>query len=101
SARSFVPQGGPWMESVKRFFGVLLLAVAIWIVSPVLSLMIQMLAWAALLIVCAIHLRAVDMLPAEGGGFTRFGKGVGIMLLVAGIALMVGALSGSRDLLQP
>ena len=101
SAGTLLPKAGPWMESVKRFFGVVLLAMAIWIASPVLSLSMQMLAWAALLIVSAIHLRAIDTLPIEAGGLIRLGKGVGIMALVAGIALLIGALSGSRDLLQP
>jgi thioredoxin:protein disulfide reductase len=101
SAGSLLPRSGPWMESMKRFFGVVLLAMAIWIASPVLPLSIQMLAWAALLIVSAIHLRAVDTLPTAAGGWMRLGKGVGIMALVAGIALLIGALSGSRDLWQP
>jgi thiol:disulfide interchange protein DsbD len=101
SAGSLLPKAGPWMESVKRFFGVVLLAMAIWIASPVLPLSIQMLAWAALLIGCAIHLRAIDMLPTEASRLIRLGKAVGIIALVAGIALLIGALSGSRDLLQP
>ena len=37
SEGAFLPKSGPWMESVKKFFGVLLLAVAVWIVWPVLS----------------------------------------------------------------
>ena len=101
SAGTLLPKAGPWMEAVKRFFGVVLLAVAIWIVSPVLPMLVQMLAWAALFIISGIFLRAVDSLPPQASGFTRLWKGVGIISLVAGVALLVGALSGSRDLLQP
>ncbi|MDO9316560.1 MAG: protein-disulfide reductase DsbD [Burkholderiaceae bacterium] len=36
SAGALLPRAGAWMEWVKRFFGVLLLGVAYWIVSPVL-----------------------------------------------------------------
>jgi len=36
SAGSLLPRAGAWMVRVKQFFGVLLLAVAVWIVSPVL-----------------------------------------------------------------
>jgi thiol:disulfide interchange protein len=36
------------MEGVKRFFGVLLIAVAIWMVSSVIPAWLHMLAWAAL-----------------------------------------------------
>ena len=34
SAGALLPKAGPWMETVKRFFGVLLLGVAIYLVSP-------------------------------------------------------------------
>jgi thiol:disulfide interchange protein DsbD len=89
------------MESVRKFFGVLLLAVAIWVVSPVLPAMAVMLAWAALLIGAAMFLRAIDPLPPGASGWWRLWKGAGIIALVAGVALLLGALSGSRDPLRP
>jgi thiol:disulfide interchange protein DsbD len=36
SAGTLLPKAGPWMEWVKRFFGVLLLATAVWLVYPLL-----------------------------------------------------------------
>ncbi len=101
SAGALLPKAGPWMEAVKRFFGVMLLAVAIYLVSPVLPVTVQMLAWAALLIFTGIYLRAVDSLPPAAGGWQRFGKGLGVIALVAGVAYLAGALSGGRDVLQP
>ncbi len=101
SEGALLPKSGPWMKTVKKFFGTLLLAVAIWIVSPVVAPMIQMLAWAALLIVSAMFLRAIDPLPADASGYARLWKGVGLIALVAGVALLVGAFSGARDPLQP
>jgi len=50
---AFLPKSGPWMKSVQRFFGALLLGVAIWIVSPVIPVAVQMFAWAALAVVAA------------------------------------------------
>jgi thiol:disulfide interchange protein DsbD len=98
---AFLPKSGHWMKSVKHFFGVLLLAVAIWIVSPVLPIAVQMLSWAALLIGSAMVLRAIDPLPPEAGTAARLWKGVGFLALVAGAALALGAFSGSRDVLRP
>ena len=98
---AFLPKSGPWMKSVQRFFGALLLGVAIWIVSPVIPVAVQMLAWAALAVVSAMYLRAFDSLPQNAPGSARFWKGVGWLLLIVGAAQAVGALSGSRDVLQP
>lgn len=101
SAGALLPRAGPWMDAVKRFFGVLLLAVAIWVISPVVPVVAQMLLWAALFIISAIFLRATDPLPLDATPYARLAKGMGMIALVAGIAILVGALSGSRDPLQP
>ena len=101
SAGALLPKAGPWMNTIKRFFGVLLLAVAIYLVSPLIPLAVEMLAWAALLIVTAVHLRVIDPLPQHAHGFQRFAKGVGVIALLAGAAFMVGAFSGAKDILRP
>jgi thiol:disulfide interchange protein DsbD len=101
SAGALLPKAGPWMETIKRFFGAMLLAVAIYLVSPFTPLPLQMFLWAVLLIMAAMYLRAVDPLPPQAHGFQRFSKGVGVIALVAGLAYLVGALAGSRDILQP
>ena len=101
SEGAFLPRSGPWMKTVKQVFGVLLLAVSIWIVSPVIPVAAQMLTWAALLIASAVYLRAIDPLPQDASGYARLWKGAGVIALLAGAALVVGALSGARDPLQP
>jgi thiol:disulfide interchange protein DsbD len=101
TARALLPKAGPWMQSIQRVFGVLLLGVAIYLVSPVIPLVAQQLLWAALLVVPAIYLHALDPLPADAPGYRRLFKGVGVLALVIGVATMVGALSGHRDLFQP
>uniref|UniRef100_A0A1W6ST76 Thiol:disulfide interchange protein DsbD n=1 Tax=Nitrosospira lacus TaxID=1288494 RepID=A0A1W6ST76_9PROT len=101
SAGVLLPKAGPWMESVKHFFGVLLLGVAIWLISPVIPAVAHMLLWATLLIVSAIYLHAVDPLRPDASGFRKFLKGLGMIALLTGVALLIGVLSGSRDILQP
>jgi thiol:disulfide interchange protein DsbD len=101
SAGALLPRAGGWMDAVKRFFGVALLAVAIWLISPVISEIVQMLLWAALLIISSMFLHALEPLAVNAKGFARFWKGVGVMAMIAGIALLLGAMGGSRDLLQP
>ncbi len=101
AARSILPKVGPWMEGVKKAFGVLLLGVAVWLLMPVLPALVSMLAWAALLLFSAIYLHALDPLPTNAKGWPRFWKGVGVVLLIGGVAILIGALAGSRDPLQP
>lgn len=101
SAGVLLPKAGAWMEAVKQFFGVMLLALAIWIIQPLLPVSVQMMLWAALLIFSAIYLRALDALPQNSGGWHKLLKGIGLFALLLGAAYLVGALSGARDILRP
>jgi thiol:disulfide interchange protein DsbD len=100
-SRSLLPKSGPWMEGVKKFFGVIMLATALWLVSPVIPLWLQMLGWALLMVIPAIYLHALDPLPPHAHGWQRLGKGLGVMLLLSGAAMLIGMLGGARDPLQP
>jgi thiol:disulfide interchange protein DsbD len=101
SAGALLPKAGAWMQAVKNFFGVLLLGAAIWMISPLIPVIAQMLCWSALLIMSGIYLHALDALPAGAGGFRKLWKGMGVIALLTGIALLIGGLSGGRDLFQP
>jgi thiol:disulfide interchange protein DsbD len=100
-SRSLLPKSGPWMEGVKKFFGVIMLATALWLVSPVIPLWLQMFGWALLMVVPAIYLHALDPLPPHAHGWQRLGKGLGVLLLLGGAAMLIGVLGGAKDPLQP
>jgi len=101
AARRFLPKPGRWMEGVRRFFGLVLLGTALYIVSPVLPPVVPMLGWAVLLVTCGVFLRALDALPDAAAPTQRVLKAIGILALLAGAAIFVGALAGSRNPLQP
>jgi thiol:disulfide interchange protein DsbD len=101
SAGALLPRAGAWMDGVKRFFGVLLLALAIWIIHPLLAPAVQMLLWGVLLIMSASYMRVLESTPHNAKGSQKFLKGIGLMALLLGIAYLIGALSGARDLLRP
>lgn len=101
SAGTLMLKAGAWMNGVKYFFGVAMLGVAIWLISPFLPSWMVMALWAALLIISAVYLHALDSLPQHAKGWQKLWKGVGVVLLIAGVGLLLGALGGSRDILQP
>ena len=101
SAGALLPRAGGWMNAVKYFFGVMMLAIAIYLISPVVPGWVGMLLWAMLLIASAIYLHALDPLPAHATGWSRLWKGLGVVLLIGGLAILLGMLAGSRNLLQP
>ncbi len=100
-AGKILPAAGPWMDRIKAVFGVLLLAVAIWMLERILPAQVTLVLWAALLILCSVYLSALDGLPVEASGWARLWKGIGVVSLVYGILLLIGAASGARDPLQP
>ena len=101
SAGKLLPRAGAWMNAVKAVFGVMLLAVAIYLIERVVPEPAALLMWAALLIVCSIYMGALDSLTAESGGWRRLWKGAGLVMLVYGVLVMVGVAGGRGDLLRP
>ena len=101
SAGSLLPRAGAWMEQVKHFFGMLLIAVALWMVVPILPTWLVMLSWATFAIVVAMFLGVFDALAADASGIKRIAKGIGALLMLAGAVEFVGLATGGRDVLQP
>lgn len=101
SAGKWLPRAGMWMEAIKAVFGVMMLAVAIWMLERILPESVILLLWAALFIISAIFLGALSSLPENASGWRKFWKGWGILLLIYGGLLMVGSATGKGDVLQP
>ncbi|MEO5574104.1 MAG: protein-disulfide reductase DsbD domain-containing protein, partial [Gammaproteobacteria bacterium] len=101
SLGKWLPSSGAWMDTVKAVFGVLLLAVAIWMLERILPATITLVLWAVLLIISAVYMGALDRLSPEAGGWRKLWKGVGFILIIYGALLLVGAASGGKDVLQP
>lgn len=99
SAGSLLPRVGGWMERVKQVFGMMLLAVAIWMVSPVLPTAVHMLLWAVWLLIAAALLGLFGGGSGHPAPVPARACGVGLMA-VAGV-LLVGAASGGQSVLQP
>ncbi|MGF6781681.1 protein-disulfide reductase DsbD [Paraburkholderia sp. GAS334] len=100
-AGTLLPRAGLWMDGVKVFFGVVLLAAALWIVWPVLGASAQMLLSALWLLIASAGLGLFT--PTTGGSsvWRRLGRGVGAALTIWAAVLLVGLAAGSTDPLRP
>ncbi|MGM0767321.1 MAG: protein-disulfide reductase DsbD [Pseudomonadota bacterium] len=96
--RKFLPTTGPWMNVVKAFYGVMLLAVAIWLIERLVPAWIALTLWGLLVAITGVQLGAFD---AAKAGWQRTHKGVGLVLFAYGLALLAGAVGGATDPLQP
>ncbi|KQX02155.1 protein-disulfide reductase [Massilia sp. Root418] len=101
SAGSLLPRAGAWMNGVKKVFGLLLIAVAVWMVSPVFPVPVTMMLWGALAVLCAVFLHVGQALPAGSKPGAYAAKALGLLFLVGGLFELVGAASAGRDVLQP
>ena len=101
SAGKLLPRTGPWMDAVKRFFGVVLLGVAIWFMARILPGPVVLLLWALLIIVAAVFVGALDQIAGSISGWRRLFKGVGLAMLGYGAILLVGAGVGADDPFRP
>ena len=101
SAGSLLPKAGAWMIGVKNVFGLLLIAVAVWMVSPILPGWVFMLFWGAFAILCAVFIGFFDASPEKPTISFRFRKTFGSVLFVIGVLELAGAASGGNNVLKP
>jgi thiol:disulfide interchange protein DsbD len=101
SAGKLLPKAGIWLYSTKAVFGVIMLALAVWMLSRILPPAITLLLWAMLLILPAIYLSAIDPLPANSSGWRKLWKGMGLIMLAYGLLLLIGFSMGNNNPLKP
>ncbi len=97
----FLPRAGGWMDGVKAVFGVLLLAVAVWMLERILPAEITMLLWALLLLGSAIYMGALEPLKEGVSGWRKLWKMLGLVMLLQGALMLIGLSAGNTDPLQP
>lgn len=96
--RKLLPTTGHWMNVVKAFYGVMLLAVAIWLVERMVPGWVALTLWGLLVAITGVQLGAFD---AAKAGWERTRKGMGLVMFAYGLALLAGAVSGASDPLRP
>jgi len=99
----FLPKAGGWMDVVKAVAGVILLAIALVFLSRVsfIPSTAIMLAWAALFIISGIYMGALDPVGEGKQGWRKLWKGIGVVLIFYGALVMLGGVTGARNVDDP
>ena len=90
-AGRFMPKPGGWMDAIKAIFGVMMLAVAIWMLKRVVDESTTMLLISFLAIISSLYLGALDSHYTDTIGWHRFSKGLGVLLLLYGVVMFFGS----------
>jgi len=96
---ALLPKSGPWMISVRNVFGVLLLAVAVWMLERVLPGPLALALWGLLAAGSAVFLGTLELTSKTPR--QKLAQLAGLVLLVYALAAWVGALQGGSDPLRP
>ncbi|MGH8261992.1 MAG: protein-disulfide reductase DsbD [Steroidobacteraceae bacterium] len=100
SAGKLLPKAGPWMVAVKSFFGVLFLGVAVYLLDRVLPAVVTMALWAVLVFATGYWLWSLGR-ARDGSSGNVVVAALGLLLVVYGCLLAIGAAGGGTDALQP
>lgn len=102
SAGNLLPRAGAWMNAVKAIFGIVLLGTAIVILERILPPIIIMSLWGSLLICIAIYMGALRTAPLnELPNWAMLWQGLGIIMLIYGTLLLIGASAGNNEVMMP
>ncbi len=98
----FMPKPGMWMDVIKAIFGVMLLGIAIWMIGRVLDENTTLLLWGGLAIFVAVNIGALEPLGKHPAWSSRANvKALGVMVLLYGVALLIGGMANAINLLHP
>jgi thioredoxin:protein disulfide reductase len=100
SAGELLPRAGAWMDTVKQVFGIMMLGVAIWMLERILPGPVTLALWAVLAFVTGYWLLMMGGRD-QNRGATVVRRGFGALAAIYGVLMLVGALSGRSDPLQP
>jgi thiol:disulfide interchange protein DsbD len=101
SAGKLLPKAGPWMVAVKNAFGFMMLALAVWMLSRILPGAVTLALSGALIFMAGVYLGGLTTLTADARGPQKLGKGFGLLAIIYGAVLIVGALGGGTSLTRP
>jgi thiol:disulfide interchange protein DsbD len=96
-----LPKAGGWMMTVKTAFGFMLLGLAIWMLSRILSGNVTLVLWALLTFTAGVFMGGLTTLTPGSSGPQKLGKGFGLLAILYGLLMLLGAMTGGSNPLKP
>ncbi|CAE6946466.1 Thiol:disulfide interchange protein DsbD 1 [Pseudomonas marincola] len=96
---ALLPKTGAWMNAVRNLFGVMLLAVSLWLLDRILPESLTLALWGLLAAGCALFLGALEFGPKTSR--QKLAQLLGLALLVYAFAAWTGAFQGQTDPMRP
>jgi len=101
SAINALPGAGGWMETIKKFFGFVLLLMALYFVRTIISPELLAILTSLLLISFGVFGGGLDRLLPDSGFFPRLKKFLGVIAFAIGVYLLLGILLTQGFILSP
>jgi thiol:disulfide interchange protein DsbD len=101
SAGQLLPKVGPWMNTIKAGFGVVMVGMAIWMLDRLLPATVILLLWALLVFITGVFLGAFDSLGEQPRPVRRLAKGLGVLACLYGALMLIGWTLGGDDPFEP
>ncbi len=98
---SKLPKAGGWMDNVKYVFGILMLAVAIYLLDRIITPYVSLILWASLFTLSPIAMGALNSFTSTTVAWQRILKGIGLLIVIYGVLLWGLVARGGGDMLAP
>jgi thiol:disulfide interchange protein DsbD len=96
-----LPKAGPWMVAIKGAFGFMMLGLAIWMLSRILPGTVTLALWAVLTFMAGVFMGGLTTFGPEASPAQKMGKGFGVLAMIWGVLMVLGAVTGGTNPLQP
>jgi len=97
-AKNLVPKPGGWMENVSKVFGFVMLLMALYIARGIMTPTLFMFSFSFLVVGAALYFGALN---SNYKGFIGIFKVANFLMLIWGVLIFIGAISGAKSILNP
>ena len=101
SAITKLPRAGMWMDQIKKFFGFILLLMALFFLRTIIPVSVTAFLTGLLLLAYAIFGGGFDRLTSEDGFFPRLKKFLGIIAFIGSVYLILGSMLAAGFIYPP